>query len=277
MRILTIWAILALAVASSQSTALAGNQEIAEQVATSLRDDGGLSGYRISVCFQNGTATLTGSVNSEQQIDLAVKIAGGVSGVKTVVNNLEIAHLPMMPAVFTERVLPKQPAPDTEAEAEGTVKVALLAPVGATVVWNSGKPGASNSKGMKCPTMFPVTDGRTYQLRFSEFPNGPHTELLANLEVRATTPKTAAFLKGNAIPVWFDEEDIERGKAGKTVTKVAYLPNSQPQGRALVGIETLTGAKMPSGKDPVAEANRRGAILAIMRIEQPSRSVGNAE
>jgi hypothetical protein len=50
------------------------------------------------------------------------------------------------------------------------------------------------------------------------------------------------------------------------VTKVVYLPDPEYQELALAGVETLVSTRLDPGVDPVTEADRRGAILAIIRL-----------
>ena len=79
-------------------------------------------------------------------------------------------------------------------------------------------------------------------------------------------PRTEAFLAHNAIPVQFTEEDFDQVLSGNFVTKVIYLPDPEFQELALAGVETLVSTRLDPGVDPVVEADRRGAILAIVRL-----------
>jgi hypothetical protein len=79
-------------------------------------------------------------------------------------------------------------------------------------------------------------------------------------------PRTEAFLAHNAIPVQFTEEDFDQVLTGNFVTKVIYLPDPEFQELALAGVETLVSTRLDPGVDPVVEADRRGAIMAIVRI-----------
>jgi len=71
--------------------ALADNQQIAEQIAAHLRNSGQLHGYKIGVKFQDGVAWLRGRVSSEEQMRLALQLAGQVPGVQKVENELTVA------------------------------------------------------------------------------------------------------------------------------------------------------------------------------------------
>jgi len=54
--------------------------------------------------------------------------------------------------------------------------------------------------------------------------------------------------------------------AGNFVTKVVYLPDPEFQELALAGVDTLVSTRLDPGVDPITEADRRGVILAIVRL-----------
>jgi hypothetical protein len=66
--------------------------------------------------------------------------------------------------------------------------------------------------------------------------------------------------------VQFTPEDFDQVTSGNFVTKVIYLPDSEYQELALAGVETLVSTRLDPGVDPIVEADRRGAILAIVRL-----------
>ncbi|MGL4514827.1 MAG: BON domain-containing protein [Lacipirellulaceae bacterium] len=65
-------------------------EEMAQRVATSLRESGELSNYRVGVKYEDGVAWLLGSVTSDEQSETAARVASGVEGVSHVVNKLEV-------------------------------------------------------------------------------------------------------------------------------------------------------------------------------------------
>ncbi len=66
------------------------NQEIAEEIAASLRKRAQLHHYRIGVTFQNGTAWLKGYVSSPRQVKEVLRVVSATPGVDRVVNNLTV-------------------------------------------------------------------------------------------------------------------------------------------------------------------------------------------
>ncbi len=273
MRSVRTWVTLAFAVACLQSLTLAGNQESAEQVAAYLGKNDQLRNYRVGVRFQGGTATLKGVMSSQQQIDLAVRIAGEVPGVRQVVSELTVAPDKTKPAQAIFAGFPKtgpgaSPRKSPDMNDKGTIKVAFLGPPGATVVRSTKKPDVFDSKPVTCPTICTLSDGATYHLKINSLPNRPGIELFPTLEIKSVTPRTKTLLTTNAIPVSFEKDAIAQVVAGKAVTNAIYLPDTQSQWMGSVGIETLTNSRMAPEKDPIAEADRRGTILAIVQIKR---------
>ncbi len=70
--------------------AMASNQEVAEEIAASLRKRAQLHHYRIGVRFQNGTAWLKGYVSSPKQVKKVLHAVSSTPGVDRVVNNLTV-------------------------------------------------------------------------------------------------------------------------------------------------------------------------------------------
>ena len=98
MRRLYISLVVAVATALVPLWALAGNQDVAEQIAAGLRESGQLHGYKIGVKFQDGTAWLRGTVSSREQMNTAMKVVYQTPGVTQVVNNLTVAGETETPA-----------------------------------------------------------------------------------------------------------------------------------------------------------------------------------
>ena len=70
--------------------ALAGNQEVAEQIAANLKQSSQLHGYKIKVSYQDGIAHLKGQVASQEQMAVAVQVANQTRGVSKVINDLTV-------------------------------------------------------------------------------------------------------------------------------------------------------------------------------------------
>ena len=85
------WTTLAMALAVlSPAFAVAGDQEVAQQIGQNLKSSGKLKGYSINVKVHEGVAQLNGTVSSAQQLDDALSIAEVTPGIERVVNNLSV-------------------------------------------------------------------------------------------------------------------------------------------------------------------------------------------
>ncbi len=70
--------------------------KMSSDIQTKFSQDSGLSNKQLTVQANNGVVTLSGFVENEAQRDAAGRQAASVSGVKTVVNNLQIGEAPAL-------------------------------------------------------------------------------------------------------------------------------------------------------------------------------------
>ena len=157
-------------------------------------------------------------------------------------------------------------APPVAPPIVATSQVAFVGPEGMMVAWDVSMPGAFDSEPLVVPGRYNFTQGAMYRLKLTNVPGRPGVELYPTLEVAVATPRTAAYLDHNAIPFQLTEEDFDQVLTGNFVTKVIYLPDAEYQELALAGVETLVSTRLDPGVDPVVEADRRGTIMAIIRI-----------
>ena len=85
-------------------------------------------------------------------------------------------------------------------------------------------------------------------------------------------PWTSAFLAGHAIRLHLSEGDLQHALSGKPLVQAVFLP----AGETLVGeMELCVNSRLlPAGGDAIAEAARRGAILAVLRLEAENAEAG---
>lgn len=157
-----------------------------------------------------------------------------------------------------------------------TSQVAFMGPEGMSVSWDIGMPGAFDSEPLITPGRYNFPQGALYRLKLTNIPGRPGIELYPTLEVGMAMPRTTAFLAHNAIPVAFTEEDFDQVLSGNFVTKVIYLPDPEFQELALAGVETLVSTRLDPGIDPIVEADRRGSIMAIVRLGNKDLEVPGA-
>ena len=147
-----------------------------------------------------------------------------------------------------------------------TVQVTFGNPDGMQVIYDATGGGMFDSSPLVAPARQNFPQGGLYRLKLTNVPGRPGVELYPTVELAYANPRTGAYLAHNSVPVQFTEEDFDQVLTGNFVTKVIYLPDPDFQGPALAGIDTLVSTRLDPGIDPIAEADRRGSILAIIRL-----------
>jgi hypothetical protein len=158
-----------------------------------------------------------------------------------------------------------------------TSQIGFIGPDGMQVRWDATTAGGFDSTPLVTPGRYDFPQGAIYRLKITDIPGREGIELYPSLEVAPVTPRTAAYLAHNAVPFQLTEEDLDQVTTGNFVTKVVYLPDAEYQELAVAGVETLVSTRLDPGVDPVVEADRRGSILAIIRIgNKDLESLGSA-
>ena len=85
-----ICAIAALAPISAWAAESAQDKQVAQQLATILRESGAMQSYSIGIKYNNGTVWLSGRVTDAQQMTNALQILSSVEGIDKIVNNLAV-------------------------------------------------------------------------------------------------------------------------------------------------------------------------------------------
>jgi hypothetical protein len=148
------------------------------------------------------------------------------------------------------------------------VQVLFGRPEGMQVQWDVSGSGQFDSSPMVTPGRQNFDQGGVYRLKLTNIPGAGRegVELYPTLEIGPPAYRTLAYLAHNAIPVQFNEEDFDQALAGNFVTKVIYLPDPEFQGLAVADVATLVSTRLDPGLDPIEEASRKGAILAVIRL-----------
>ncbi|GAA4424120.1 hypothetical protein GCM10023155_09750 [Bremerella cremea] len=167
--------------------------------------------------------------------------------------------------------IPPMPAPSF------TSQVLFVSPDGMQVSWDIGGIGLYDSEPRIVPFSKNFPQGGIYRLKITNIEGQPGVELYPTLEVGFATPRTEAFLAHNAVPVQFTEDDFAQVRSGTYVTKVIYLPDPNYQELALANVETLVSTRLDPGVDPIVEADRRGTIMAIVRLGNKDLEVPGEE
>ncbi|MEO1497794.1 MAG: hypothetical protein AAFV43_11650 [Planctomycetota bacterium] len=147
-----------------------------------------------------------------------------------------------------------------------TSQVQFVGEDGLQIAWDVSGAGMFDSSPLFVPGRQDFPQGAIYRLKLQNIPGRAGVTLYPTLEVAPVTPRTDAFLAHAPVPVQFTEEDFDQVMSGNFVTKVIYLPDPEFQELALSGVETLVSTRLDPGVDPISEADRRGSILAVLRI-----------
>ncbi len=134
------------------------------------------------------------------------------------------------------------------------------------VSWDVTGIGRYDSAPLIVPGRQNFQQGGIYRLKVSNIEGSPGLTLYPTIEVGNASPRTSAYLAHSAIPIQFTQEDFDQVSAANFVTKVIYVPDPEFQELALAGVDTIVSTRLDPGVDPITEADRRGAILAIVRI-----------
>ncbi len=141
--------------------------------------------------------------------------------------------------------------------------VRFASPAGMKIAFQDPARGFLDA-GREAPVRYNFPQGNIYRVRLSGIPNRPGKNYYPTIELYPSTIKTVTFLSHSTVPVGFTDEDFEQVNSGNLVVKVIYLPD--PQFQDLAAAEEIVSTRLEAGVDPIMEANRRGTILAIIRI-----------
>ncbi len=172
-------------------------------------------------------------------------------------------------------VMPMMAPPQPRSFATQTTQLRFVGPAGMQVGWQVGPGYAENQ--LIAPARYNFVQGATYRLKFTNIPGRDDgLTLYPTMQVYPGHPTTDAYLSHNSIPLELTDEDLDQIESNNFVTKVIYLPDAKYQELAIAGVETLVSTRLDPGVDPVAEAERRGTIMVVMRVgnmdlEMPNR------
>ena len=145
---------------------------------------------------------------------------------------------------------------------------------GMQIRWDVGSLGTFDSEPLVVPGRQNFGENGLYQLKLTNIPGRVGLELYPTIELGAITPRTNAYLAHNAIPIQFTNEDFDQVESANYVTKVVYLPDPEFQQLAQAGLGTLVSTRLDPGIDPIVEADRRGSILAVVRVGNKDIELG---
>jgi len=158
------------------------------------------------------------------------------------------------------------PVPGYGAATVATVQVLFNQPQSMKILYDVVGDSTFTSDPLVVPGRLEFAQGGIFRLKLTDIQGREGVELYPTLEVGTASYRTAAYLAHNAVAIQFTEEDLDQALSSNFVTKVIYLPDPEFQGDAISGIDTLVSTRLDPGLDPIVEADRRGSILAIIRL-----------
>jgi len=172
--VLTLAALLALAVVSG-CTRTRNDAQIASDVQSKINADSAVPTKQITVTSSEGIVTLAGNVGSDGERQAAANDAAHIPGVKTVVNNLQVAPATAQAEAEPEPAQQPEPAPEQARPRRMSPKIygkhsytpPPSAPVNAPAVTPSAPPTTAVAPPPPPPPPKPITipDGTVLQVR----------------------------------------------------------------------------------------------------------------
>ena len=173
-------------------------------------------------------------------------------------------------------VIPNVPPPGFSSAPAPTAQVHFKAPVGMEIRWDVSGTGAYDSEPLVVPGIQNFPENGVYRLKVTGIEGREDERLYPSMEIAPITARTAAYLAHTPIPVHFSEQDFDQALSGNYVTKVIYIPDPEFQELAIGGVDTLVSTRLDPGVDPIVEADRRGAILSIIRMGSKDMELSGA-
>ena len=136
--------------------------------------------------------------------------------------------------------------------------------------------GSAEHAAVAAPAAAGFGVGFVYRVRISDMPEFPAVDLYPTVELVDRLYPPAGSVDKFPIPIEFTEEEIAFALNGQLVTKVVYV--EQPQIAATVAQDELEPVvSISPEQNPIAEAERRGRAVAIVRLGGRVPSVQGAD
>ena len=146
-----------------------------------------------------------------------------------------------------------------------SVQVKISGPASMRVHMGGAKRGEYSNMPLVAPVALEMEPG-LHELKLTTLEGHEGVSFYPSLEVAPVNVRTKEFLDHAQVTVRFTNEDFDQAFSGNFVTKVVLLPNAKFAELALAGVDALVSTRLDPGVDAMVEADRRGAILAIVRL-----------
>jgi hypothetical protein len=170
-----------------------------------------------------------------------------------------------LPKVDSERAtIGEKVGPTRKEKLAARTAINFTGPAGTKVTWQLPDGKFNETDVLTAPTQANFRRGEVYRLKVTS--KGDRA-FYPTLEVPPAAKESAAYLKRCCVPVAFSAEEFKRAKEGELVVKVVYLPDPEEQDfSTVIAAEELASTRLEPGTDAVAEARRRGTVLAVIRL-----------
>jgi RNA polymerase sigma factor (sigma-70 family) len=157
--------------------------------------------------------------------------------------------------------------PPVHALPPAHVQVRIAGPAGMKVILLPLSKQRLPAAEIEAPGRLNLPQGTLFRLKLADIPNRPGLERFPTIEVPRTNAATEPFVSTTAVPIEFTNADFAHVDDGTAITKVIYLPS-----RAKGQLNTWHGEPITLASheypelDVIAEATRRGTVLAVVRM-----------
>lgn len=159
------------------------------------------------------------------------------------------------------------PPPRTTKQSDSQDKTVIMfiSPAGAEVAWKTSDNDYTSTP-LTMPGDLTFKPGGTYRIRIKKLSGRHELTLYPQIHVYPIHPSAEQYVASNSIPILLSDEEIDLIESGTFVTKVYYRPDAKYRELIDAGVEGEVAVKLLPGQDPVAEADRRGIIIVVLRI-----------
>jgi hypothetical protein len=262
MRRSLIGIVVAAATALVPLASLAGNQEVAEQVAKTLRASGQLHDYKVGVKSQDGTVWLKGQVTSEEQAKTALALASQVPGVTKVKNELMVAGESAAAGTQLGQGGSNLATPSGRLQAAGGV----FAPEQVSRVNSANVGGGYAGGGLDVATMRRLQEahaGPAQQVATS-FNQLPARQVMATEAPSAESPAMPMLRSGRPVPIAYTPS-----APAEMASPMGAVP-AMAAGAIAGPPVAMAGAMMSANGCPMPAYGGQGAGIAAARYDQPN-------
>lgn len=169
--------------------------------------------------------------------------------------------IPVTPALDAAKAIIERSysGPGPHSPQPATVQVRFDSPRKARLVFDSGLH-------LVLPERTNLSPGQTYEFDLHRQTSDADVQVNCSLGLSSLSDQTRMYLSHNAVPVQITDKDFEYCLTNNIVTKAIYLSAKKASGSTLGILQTLVSSRVDAGVDVVAEAQRRGHLVAVLRV-----------